>query len=314
MACPHMYFVRYLLGVYEVEEPADEITITPLDRAARCTWRSTCSTRRSSPATFRQPDSLGLDRSARRRARGDLRPRRRRHRTRRAHRSSGVLGRRTRTDAAPTWPSGSGATANRCATGGVRVISSERRFGDDGDVTIALPSGRSLALKGSIDRVDVAADGTFVVTDHKTGGDRNVSPRSPTTIPRVGHPAPAAVLRGRGAGARRAAATRRSAPSTRSSPAGEYKRIGYMFTPDDLGRGGGGGSTMSSTASSPGSTRRCRNAPRGDRSRRACTANPTSSAPPSGGASGTASATTRGLQRWFADPDADDDPTTAAPT
>ena len=34
MACPHMYFVRYLLGVYEVEEPGDEINITALDRGS----------------------------------------------------------------------------------------------------------------------------------------------------------------------------------------------------------------------------------------------------------------------------------------
>ena len=34
VTCPHMYFARYLLRVYEVEEPADEITITPLDRGS----------------------------------------------------------------------------------------------------------------------------------------------------------------------------------------------------------------------------------------------------------------------------------------
>ncbi|MEM9040269.1 MAG: PD-(D/E)XK nuclease family protein [Actinomycetota bacterium] len=39
-------------------------------------------------------------------------------------------------------------------------------------IALPLPDGRSLAVRGSVDRVDVASDGSIVVTDHKTGRDR----------------------------------------------------------------------------------------------------------------------------------------------
>ena len=45
-ACPHAYFVRYLLGVRPVDEPDDEISITALDRGSAPTTRSTASTAR----------------------------------------------------------------------------------------------------------------------------------------------------------------------------------------------------------------------------------------------------------------------------
>ena len=34
MACPHAYFVQYLLGVKAIEEPDDEISITAADRGS----------------------------------------------------------------------------------------------------------------------------------------------------------------------------------------------------------------------------------------------------------------------------------------
>ena len=44
------------------------------------------------------------------------------------------------------------------------------RFGADDHAVIHLPDGRPITLEGSVDRVDRAADGSLVVTDHKTGG------------------------------------------------------------------------------------------------------------------------------------------------
>jgi ATP-dependent helicase/nuclease subunit B len=50
------------------------------------------------------------------------------------------------------------------------VVASEMRFGADDDVSIALPDGRPIRLRGTIDRVDRTGDGRLVVTDHKSGG------------------------------------------------------------------------------------------------------------------------------------------------
>jgi hypothetical protein len=55
------------------------------------------------------------------------------------------------------------------AWAGRRIVSSERSFGDDERVELALPDGRRIGFRGAIDRVDELPDGTLVVTDHKTG-------------------------------------------------------------------------------------------------------------------------------------------------
>jgi hypothetical protein len=56
------------------------------------------------------------------------------------------------------------------------VIASERRFGFDTETppaVIELPDGRQVRLRGAIDRIDQRADGSLVVTDHKTGSARS---------------------------------------------------------------------------------------------------------------------------------------------
>jgi RecB family exonuclease len=55
---------------------------------------------------------------------------------------------------------------------GTAPFAAELSFGFDEDldaVEIALPDGRTLRVRGRIDRVDQAADGTVHVTDYKTG-------------------------------------------------------------------------------------------------------------------------------------------------
>jgi hypothetical protein len=54
----------------------------------------------------------------------------------------------------------------RLAADGVAPAATELEFGD---VTVTLPSGRALHVRGSIDRVDAAPDGSLVVLDYKTG-------------------------------------------------------------------------------------------------------------------------------------------------
>jgi ATP-dependent helicase/nuclease subunit B len=63
------------------------------------------------------------------------------------------------------------ADDDRRARGGLTPIGAERAFGMDGAeaVYLDLGDGRTIAVRGKIDRVDRAADGTVVVADYKTG-------------------------------------------------------------------------------------------------------------------------------------------------
>jgi hypothetical protein len=57
---------------------------------------------------------------------------------------------------------------------GSRIVESERRFDAADAVALTLPGGRTVAFKGSIDRVEELADGRLVVTDHKSGKARGL--------------------------------------------------------------------------------------------------------------------------------------------
>jgi hypothetical protein len=63
------------------------------------------------------------------------------------------------------------------------IVSSEVWFGYEGDVVLPLVDGRSIAVRGAVDRIDRCADGTLIVMDHKTGSDynfKNISGDDPT--------------------------------------------------------------------------------------------------------------------------------------
>ena len=65
------------------------------------------------------------------------------------------------------------------------MLASEQRFGNDADspVELSLGDGRTLHLRGTVDRIDRTAAGTIVVTDHKSGtgkGYRDLVPENPT--------------------------------------------------------------------------------------------------------------------------------------
>lgn len=165
--CPHTYFVQYLLGVRAVEEPGDEIAITHADRGSVLHEVLDLFHREVIAGTLPQPGPSGW---------GDV------HLARLA-----VLfveacerwERAGRTGRPATWAihrqdllfeladwarhDGQYAAARRAT-----VLASEERFGDDGSVTLALPGGRRLPVRGTIDRVDRTSTG-LVVTDHKTG-------------------------------------------------------------------------------------------------------------------------------------------------
>jgi hypothetical protein len=166
-ACPHAYFVQYLLGVRAVEEPGDEVAITPLDKGNALHGVLDRFHREVIAGQLPQPDAKSW---------GAL------HRTRLVElfiETATRFEHSGRTGRAAYWEIDRARLLNDLllwfehdsalvAARGARVIASEQRFGLDGDVTVTLSGGRRLAVSGSVDRIDRTTDG-LVVTDHKVG-------------------------------------------------------------------------------------------------------------------------------------------------
>jgi ATP-dependent helicase/nuclease subunit B len=228
-ACPHAYFVRYVLSVRPVEEPAEAIGITPLDRGTALHEALDEFHHAVLRGELPQPGTDGWT-SAHADALGAMF-----ERVAAATELAGRTGRvaswidereRMRSDLLEWLRHDNDVVVDR----GARVLSSEWRFGADGDVTLALPGGRRLAVTGSIDRVDETTDG-YVVTDHKTGRAKKygaVGAADPTAggtmLQLPAYAAATLALTGR------ADATVRAEYSF--FRAGEYKRIGYTFGPE----------------------------------------------------------------------------------
>ncbi len=202
-ACPHAYFMRYLLGIKPVDEPDDEISITALDRgtthheALDRFHRAVISGELAQPSTEGWTDVhrtalMGYfdDECARAQRRGRT-GRRAYWADEQERMRADLLG---WLDHDSRWSIARGST----------VIASEHRFGeahivpdasqgtdiDPGTGAMNAPphvgidiGGRIIGLQGSIDRVDQQADGSIVVTDHKSGGAgtyRKLGPDDPT--------------------------------------------------------------------------------------------------------------------------------------
>lgn len=164
--CPHAYFLRHVLGVYPVDEPGEIVSVTPLDRGSAIhealdrLHRLVLAGDLPAPAD----DGWGVE-----------------HHTTLARIADAVaddLQRAGRTGRAAYWSSErrhlvdelqDWMRSDAARWDGRRIRWSEARFGVDQPVTLSLPDGRTLAFRGSIDRIDELADGTFVVTDHKSG-------------------------------------------------------------------------------------------------------------------------------------------------
>jgi ATP-dependent helicase/nuclease subunit B len=228
-ACPHAYFVRYLLGVREVEEPAEAIGITALDRGTAMHEALDEFHHAVLRGDLPQPGVGGWT-PAHAAALGDIF-----ERVAAATELAGRTGRvaswidereRMRADLLEWLRHDDLVVVERRA----RVLSSEWRFGGEGDVTLALPGGRRLAVTGSIDRVDETADG-FVVTDHKTGRSakyKMIGEADPTAggtmLQLPAYAAATLALTGRPD-----AAVRAEYSFFRT---GGYKRVGYTFGAD----------------------------------------------------------------------------------
>lgn len=180
-ACPHAYFVRYVLGIRPVDEPSDIVDISPLDRGSAIHAAIDQLQRRVLDGSLPPPPVTGWS----------------------DEHAAALLGlageicddleRGGRTGRAAYWH-GSRAVllaeledwvaAERAHWQRRRLLASEHRFGSDGSVKVNLPDGRAVAFTGSIDRIDQLPDGTVLVTDHKTGSPdafKKLSQDDPTT-------------------------------------------------------------------------------------------------------------------------------------
>jgi ATP-dependent helicase/nuclease subunit B len=169
--CPHGFFVARLLGVRPMEQPEDIIVISPMDignlihecmdelvrafrdrlPAAGAPWSQEqrdhlAEIAEATAADFQQRGLTGHPRLWER------------------ERDRIAIDLMTMLDEDDRWRSSNGAA----------VRASELPFGMKGapPVEIRLPTGRVL-MKGSADKVDVAADGRIYVTDIKTGSRRD---------------------------------------------------------------------------------------------------------------------------------------------
>ena len=166
-ACPHAYFVRYVLQVEPLQDPADELALTALDEGnlvhavldrfvadtivdtGTPAWTST-----REQARLRQIFDEAADEVE----------------------NNGRSGRSVywRYDRERVWDNIAtfiAQDAERLAVLMARPVGSEVHFGgrNEPTATVTLPSGRIISFHGSIDRVDRTRFGHLEVTDYKTG-------------------------------------------------------------------------------------------------------------------------------------------------
>lgn len=180
VACPHGYFMRYVLGVHPIDDPQAELEIAASERGNVLHDTLDLLHRAVLAGDLAQP-TTGWSVEHRARALELFES------VAAGFESTGRTGRPA------SWAVERGLLRNdllgwlaadsaRLAATGAEIVSSEVAFGDDGSVRLALPGG-ALAVKGRIDRVDRTSTGTLVVVDHKTGSKRkfqDISGTDPT--------------------------------------------------------------------------------------------------------------------------------------
>ena len=184
--CPHAYFVRHVLGVAAVEDPEEQYRISPLTRGSLIhdtldAWINGAIAEDGVPDPGRPWSPASLQRLRELAERGADRMQAR-----------GLVGRRVywgrdRQIVLRDLETFARFDQHQRAAHGSRPIATELPFGMPGNptppVTLPLPDGRAVTLRGAIDRVDLTHDGTLIVIDYKTGSTRgygDVSAEDPT--------------------------------------------------------------------------------------------------------------------------------------
>ena len=172
-ACPHAYFVQYLLGVRPLDEPEGQISINALDRGSLQHAVLDRLHHDVLDGRLPQPTTSGWT-AEHRRALLD-------HFDEECERAEQT----GRTGRPAAWASDRermrrdllgwfARDSERILAHGATILASEFDFSGPDEhasprVQIELPDGRRLAVRGQVDRLDRWADGRVVVTDHKTG-------------------------------------------------------------------------------------------------------------------------------------------------
>jgi RecB family exonuclease len=173
VSCPHGWFMQYVLGLQPVEQPDEQLQITPRDRGTLVHAALDRFHRQVISGALPQPGPQGwevLHLQALLAAFDDVAAQ---------LEQEGATGRtafwrseqsRQRFELASWLQRDSHYVVQREA----QVVASEHRFGFDGipPAEIPLPNGSVVRMRGSVDRIDRCADGSLVVTDHKTGSQR----------------------------------------------------------------------------------------------------------------------------------------------
>ena len=170
--CPHGYFVQYLLGVRRVDDSTEDLALSPIERGNVVHNTLDRFNHEVLSGSLPQPGPEGWSPP---------------HATRLLelyHEVADEFERTGRTGRAAHWRLDRQSVeiellnwfhvdGRHAAASGAEIVSSELRFGSDGTVTLPLPDGRRLAVRGSVDRIDRRSTGALVVMDHKTGTDRD---------------------------------------------------------------------------------------------------------------------------------------------
>ncbi len=170
VACPHGWFMQYVLGLQPVEQPDEQLQITPRDRGTLVHDALDVFHQRIINGQLPQPGAQGwgsvhlagllaaFDEVA-----GRLEQQGATGRTAFWHSEQS----RQRFELAAWLRRDSELVVARQA----HVVASEYRFGFDevAPAELRLADGVIVRLRGSVDRIDRCRDGSFVVTDHKTG-------------------------------------------------------------------------------------------------------------------------------------------------
>ena len=221
--CPHAYFVRHVLGVDAVEDPEADYRISALTRGHLVhhvlkRWFDKMAETGAlvgpgepwPPAARRLLLEIGAEvcdeyqargltghplywRLDRRRLLEDLETFIDRDNTMRADgggktgaRSAQARGGRGKAGARSARATGDGEGAGAKSAQQAAELGFGQPGSERGAVTIGIGGGRTIRLRGSIDRVDATDDGGLVVIDYKTGSDSNrsykdLSPENPSS-------------------------------------------------------------------------------------------------------------------------------------
>ena len=167
-SCPHAYFMRYLLGVKPLDDPSDELGLSPMERGnvIHDTLDRFHQLVLSGEVTQPGRDGWSADATAKlielfEQTADEFE---RSGRTGRA--ANWFLQRRMVRHELLNWFVADGQLA---AARHASVFRSELRFGYDDEVSLPLVDGRRLPVAGFADRIDRTASGQLVIMDHKSG-------------------------------------------------------------------------------------------------------------------------------------------------